>query len=174
MRKIILFIFIMICTILLLLFVCVKNVNYDEELYALPIPPDIQLTDGINSITGSVKMDNWYYRGKDNKFYRYQNNSAANGDDIDNAVDKDYINDSVINNSAVNDKDYIISKTQDFSNNLDDINNQEVLCYNENLALNFSYSSDKYSQYHYPDKLDLQIFHKDNLIFQDQDLQIHV
>jgi murein DD-endopeptidase MepM/ murein hydrolase activator NlpD len=194
MRKIVLFIFIITCTTLLLLFVCAKNVNQDEGTYAHPIPPDVQLTDGINSIAGSVKIDNWHYRGKDNKFYLYKNESFVNStvidNIIDNAVDNDYINDSVINNSAVNDgnvndsvtdnsapndKGYIISKNQDVSNNLDENNNQEVLFYNGNLTLKFDYTSDsyKYNQYHYPDKLDLQIFHKDNLIFQDDKIVLN-
>jgi len=151
MRKSILFVFKITCAIFLLLFVCVKNVNHDEELYVPPIPPDIQLTDGINSITGSLKMDNWNYRGKDNKFYRYQNGNV--------------INDNAINGSAVNNENSMVSEKPDFSNNFN--SNLQVLLYNGNLNLKLSYNSNKYSYYHYPDKLNLQIYYKDNLIFQE-------
>ena len=50
-----------------------------------------------------------------------------------------------------------------------------MLFYNGNLTLKFDYTSDsyKYNQYHYPDKLDLQIFHKDNLIFQDDKIVLN-
>ncbi|NSW90837.1 MAG: M23 family metallopeptidase [Firmicutes bacterium] len=129
MRKFIIICIISVCTISMFLFINVNNVNRDEEFYTSTIPPDIELTDGTHSVKGSIKTGNWYYRGKNNKFYPFPDDNA------------------------------IISENKDVLYNLDD--KPEVLFYNGNLILKCS---------HNPDKLNLQIFKKNNLIFQEDSI----
>ncbi|HOJ12078.1 MAG TPA: M23 family metallopeptidase [Clostridiales bacterium] len=190
MRKIILFISIITCVTLLVLFISVNIVNQNEELYTSAIPPEIELTDGTNSIKGSVKMDSWYYKGKDNKFYPYPNNSAKNdnfqnGNAQNNSVKSDSAKignsqsvsaqkDSIQNFNAIN-GNFRTFENPDSSINL--TNDPAVLSYRGDLALKFSPYSDQYSQQYpdqdpdkCPDKFNLQIFHKGNLIFQENDV----
>ena len=69
MKKSILFIVMILIVFSFVLFVNVNHLNEEEMLYENIIPPDMELTDGINSITSSPKIENWYFRSKDNRFH---------------------------------------------------------------------------------------------------------
>ncbi len=165
MRRTILFVFLIICTIVLILFVFSMDVNQDEWLFVPPIPPDTILTDGTALIEGSANISKWYYMGTDNKFHLYQNDNSVNDSSDGGSSNSDFINDdadSAVDNNAYN---AVINEVG--------VNNRQMLFYTGSLGLNFIDNTGKYSKYHYPDKLHLQIFYKDNLIYEDDEIVIN-
>lgn len=69
MKKSILFIIMVLIVFSLVLFANVNHLNEEEILYKNIAPPDMELSDGFSSIIRSAKIENWYFRGKDNRFH---------------------------------------------------------------------------------------------------------
>ena len=175
MRRTNVFIFLIACMTILVLFIFSADVNRDEVVFVPPIPPDAVLTDGTNSAAGSANINNWYYRGNDNVFYTYQKTDSVSEDSNESSVSGGP--NGNFTNEGSNEDSIGMGSGIGSSNDgvIDDagINKQQVLLYNGSLILDFVDNTGKYSQYPYPDKLSLEIFHKDNMIFQDNDIAIN-
>ncbi len=180
MRRTGVFIFLIACVTILVLFIFSADVNRDEAVFVPPIPPDTVITDGTNSAAGSANINNWYYRGNDNVFYTYQKASSVGEDSNESSVSGGP-NGNFANEGSNEDpigKGFGIGSSNggvidDFVINDAGINKQQVLLYNGSLILDFVDKTGKYSQYPYPDKLSLEIFYKDNMIFQDNEITIN-
>ena len=151
MKKSILFIVMILIVFSFVLFVNVNHLNEEEMLYENIIPPDMELTDGINSITSSPKIENWYFRGKDNRFHPIHYNEQ-NRLNLINETENEKIqktDDNKENNEAKNDNMASLSQ----------------LYYTGNLKLKSANN---------PDNIILQVFKYDTfetVIFEDSNLK---
>jgi hypothetical protein len=169
-------------TILLVLFIFVGDVNLDENLYKIPMLPDIELSDGINSIKCKAKLTNWHYKGIDQKFHLLvgsdNNNDAGDIDSIGvkvescgNSLDSDPINGQVVfqymgSLSLLFDQCFIENyQLQPHSHSQ---SNSQSQCQSRSRPQSQSQLQPQYQyQYYYPDKINLQIFCKGDLVYQD-------
>jgi len=157
MKKSVLFIIVILIVFSVVLFVNVNQLNEEEILYEGITPPDMELTDGFSSIISTPKIENWYFRGKDNRFhpihYSEENNLNSINEINDEKISKTYGNrENRENNEAKNDNTSSLSQ----------------LYYTGNLKLKSKFN---------PDNIILQIFNCDThdtsetIIFEDSNLK---
>ncbi len=149
-RKVLLSSMTIIVVVFVFLFINAKIVNRDEELYTTAIPPQLQLSDGTHHVTGILVTKGWYYKGKGNKFY------PSTDEDIS-AITRETGNDPTGNNET----GYKETVDKETRNAGDDANKpsvsmqENILEYKGELVL-------KCSSVHYPDRVELSIYKKEN------------